>query len=1741
MKINETTNIFGAEDEIVLAPMANAASLGQDTASALQGTFAIQTQASPCDVFVNAIHLGEDSLTMYMGETCYISASVYPLNATNKSLAWLTDSSECVTVQNGVITAHAPGNTKIYAYSTDGSGACACCSVRVIPAVYVTGIVLTESAIAMHRGESRSLMASVHPSYASHKKIAWSSSNPRIASVNDNGVITAKASGTVYILASATDGSGEQACCYVAVMQTAKVSTEEAPPNKATESTFADPVDVYTGAHLLKINLMTLFGGQGLSLTAHYNSTDLTMGSLGRGWYHNYEKRLEFHGNEVRAYSSPSQFSTYALHDEYCTCLLCTNLAKRNYVLTQTHQGDYPYVIDCNAHHKEYYDAQGRLCKITDHQGFDTLISHTDNLCTITDTVSGKRIHLETDCSGTVTRIYDDDNRQVSLTYKDECLTVIEDVNGKRLSYAYDTDGRVLKGIDAEGICYFSNTYDDYGRVIQQKDAIEGHAASSFVYEGNTRITTNRNGKTSLREYDDNGLLTRYIDENGNTKTYEYDECYNITRETDGCGETVTKLYNSFNKPYKITDKNGFVTDLVYDENGNLISITYPSIDGSYTIEMFAYNARNQLTHHYDLRGTQTAYTYDENGMPLSKKVGTRDAILYSYRNGLLESQTDALGHTTDYIYNSLGQMIRKIDADHKNTYYAYDAMGNLLRVTDAEGGVTQYTYDGNYQKTSVTDARGNKTEYTYNGNMKNDSVLFPDGSKITYVFDGEDRPVTVKDRAGNVTTITYDDCGNVLSKRFADGACFSYEYDAMGRVIKETSPTGAVTLKNYDGIGNLLTVTDDDGNVTRYYYNALSKPIVYINASSYDTQYTYSPAGDLLSETDPLRNTKSYTYDAYGNCLSATDANGNVTTYTYDANNRLLTVTNALGQTTTNTYDVRGNLISTKDAKGYTVRYGYDALGRRTTVTDAKGNTFTTFYDACGNVVKTTDPEGNTVSETVYNELNLPAQVKNAAGKTTSYTYTPLGKVESVTDPLGEITEYFYDACGRNSSVLDASGHESRMQYDWLGNVTVLSGPLHGATQYGYDKRGRLISESTVSGGERKYGYNAMSVKNEITNAKGQKKRIFFDAAGRITGYTTPEDSVCYTYDACGNVLTVTDSHGTITRTYDALHRVTSYTDTYGKVIRYEYDAVGNLSRLIYPDNTAVSYEYDGNHNLTRVTDWAYRITVYEYDENNRATRVIKPDGSETNTVYDNKQRLVSTVERALHHGIISGFEYTYDDLSRVVEEKVLAKNIKMCYTYDELSRVTKRTVKNMSDVVLSEEAFTYDAASNVTAAPGCSFVYDVSNRLTSFNGSAVSYDLDGNMLSNGSLSCTYDSANRLISAGGHTYTYNAEDVRIRNLCNTEDTTYTYDTNCRLSKLLMKTTNGVVTKYVYGRGLIGEEVDNNPCLNVYHFDSRGSTVAITDMGCLTTDTFTYDTYGKLVSRTGTSKVIFGYNGRDGVVTDDNGLIYMRARYYSPDMKRFINADIVAGDISNAVTLNRFAYANGNPVSFVDPFGLSVDDRVQNPSNTPEAKPATRDEYITTYMKNTNNDLYKLLESWGFSLTDPIYESTEYIDLLCGGFTVNLNVSISFATPGDANVNSSISANSGYATHDATTPELKLPWGDIGTKVGVYLDEERLSVGASAAVRDGEWTFETRHQVGLYSEANITSVTYTPEDEYLPIVSISLDAEINHLAKLAVAAMAIAAAYTPQAIVAAAPSLANFINQLGAMTPTFAN
>ena len=113
-------------------------------------------------------------------------------------------------------------------------------------------------------------------------------------------------------------------------------------------------------------------------------------------------------------------------------------------------------------------------------------------------------------------------------------------------------------------------------------------------------------------------------------------------------------------------------------------------------------------------------------------------------------------------------------------------------------------------------------------------------------------------------------------------------------------------------------------------------------------------------------------------------------------------------------------------------------------------------------------------------------------------------------------------------------------------------------------------------------------------------------------------------------------------------------------------------------------------------------------------------------------------------------------------------------------------------------------------------------------------------------------------------------------------------------------------------------------CSFSYTYDIRGSVTRISDKKGVTTAEYTYSTYGNRVSTQDIDNFILGYCARDGVLTEANGLLYMRARYYSPDLMRFINEDIVTGDISNSNSLNRYSYVEGNPVTMVDPFGLEA-------------------------------------------------------------------------------------------------------------------------------------------------------------------------------------------------------------------------
>ena len=258
-------------------------------------------------------------------------------------------------------------------------------------------------------------------------------------------------------------------------------------------------------------------------------------------------------------------------------------------------------------------------------------------------------------------------------------------------------------------------------------------------------------------------------------------------------------------------------------------------------------------------------------------------------------------------------------------------------------------------------------------------------------------------------------------------------------------------------------------------------------------------------------------------------------------------------------------------------------------------------------------------------------------------------------------------------------------------------------------------------------------------------------------------------------------------------------------------------------------------------------------------------------------------------------------------------------------------KTDKDSGGNPLASYSCAYDADGNITSGISsqqtATMTYDTLDRLSAYNSQSPTFDLDGNMtacvLSSNTVDFSYDSGNRLTQAGNTTYAYDADDNRISSTTGGQKTQYAYENvAAKLSQLLVRTApDGSETLYVYGIGLIGHQDATG--YSLYHFDIRGSTVALTDSQGTITDRFTYGAYGELLTQIGSSDTPFRYNGRDGVLSESNGLYYMRARYYVPKLKRFINAGFKKGKIINSKTLNVYAYVIGNPIIIVDPLGQS--------------------------------------------------------------------------------------------------------------------------------------------------------------------------------------------------------------------------
>jgi RHS repeat-associated protein len=471
-----------------------------------------------------------------------------------------------------------------------------------------------------------------------------------------------------------------------------------------------------------------------------------------------------------------------------------------------------------------------------------------------------------------------------------------------------------------------------------------------------------------------------------------------------------------------------------------------------------------------------------------------------------------------------------------------------------------------------------------------------------------------------------------------------------------------------------------------------------------------------------------------------------------------------------------------------------------------------------------------------------------------------------------------------------DGAGHLSTRAYDAAGNQITLTNRNGKKWQFQFDGANRLTNTITPRGYSTSLSFNHQGLVNSIKDQANQPTSVYYDAKGRLTNRTDNVATTLYGFDANGNRTSATENGQTNSWTYDAYNRASSYKDIYGNLIQYRYDANGNVTNLIYPGGKNVYYAYDSLNRMTNVTDWAGRKSAMTYDLNSHITGITRPNGSYRTISYDAAGQATNIYEQMSNSLPIAIFKYNWTNSGNMAWE--------FAAPLPHTATVPTRTM-----------------------------TYDDDNRLASVDGNNVTVDLDGNLtsgpLTNDTFAAyTYDARNRLLNAGGVTNAYDAINNRIGQTYGTNTTIFVVNPNTKLPQVLMRIKNGVTNYYIYGDGLLYQVTETATATNTltYHYDYRGSTIALSADNGLVTDRIEYSAYGLTTYRAGVNDTPFLFNGRYGVQTDPNGLLYMQARYYNPYLCRFLNPDPTGFKGG----LNMFAAFNGNPVSYLDPFGLNA-------------------------------------------------------------------------------------------------------------------------------------------------------------------------------------------------------------------------
>lgn len=801
-------------------------------------------------------------------------------------------------------------------------------------------------------------------------------------------------------------------------------------------------------------------------------------------------------------------------------------------------------------------------------------------LTSITDR-NGNRLSLRYAEGTNGTRVISsvsDGHRELKFTYKSgtNLLEQVEDPLGRSVRFGYT--------FNAAQDCYVLTSFTDaeqHTTNYEYGDA--GNRGTAFLlkriqlpkgnyieneYEANRRLKNTAVGgqgvprtQTSVSVVADykaqanTQSIVKVARENKeSTFTYNYNSNNVVTNMT---GEEGVKMQLSYGNnshpelPTAMKTNSNEVSDISYDERGNVTSVKVRSLDGSATLETrMTYDADNNLTSTTDPKGNITRYTYDAAGN--------------------LTQVSAPEGASTQIKVDQRGLPVSITSAEHNETTLDYNAYGNLTRVENkAVGQSKTLDYDAASRLTTVSDAMGNTSRYRYNNVDQVLEQINAVGQSTKFAYDANDNLTDVTNAKGGVTSMSYDNVTDLLQSISFGEATKRFDYNKEGSLKTFTKPDGSQRHYTYDNLGR---VTND--GVNQYKYDEYTR-LTTVEQDDKKLSFTYDGFNRITAVTynDFANNNVRYSYDDNGNVTALTYPDGKTVRYEYDGLNRLTAMTDWKGQTIRYTYDRDSRLTRTDYPNGMHTAYTYDAGGRLTekkTIlrdgTDVAGYGFE--FDKLGNIVKQTE--------------TAPYQEPIVSNETTEYSYNEAnriqraGNIDFTFDKNGNTLQrgnehYAWDVADRLTKA-----DETTIIYDPLGNIR-----RYGNTRYitNPDGIGHIIAEADLNG----------DPKNYYLHGAGLEARISRD--GRTAYYVS---------DVRGSVVAMVDENGNVTHKYqyDEFGGITQMEERDFNPFRY----VGTYGVLFLNDHLYYmrARHYDPTIGRFLSEDPIWSTNLYPYADNN-------------------------------------------------------------------------------------------------------------------------------------------------------------------------------------------------------------------------------------------------------------------------------------------------------------------------------------------------------------------------------------------------------------------------------------------------------------------------------------------------------------------------------------------------------------